>query len=164
MLFVHWSNNEVSYRDMESINEKCGRCDSEQKHTFRMYEKKTKHYSVLSVGSDKSITIICHGCLLESPLDKKFEKEMVAKFSSQIMSSEGFELYQQGKYDKAIKKFRKNLKKNPEDQQSVYGLAKCLIAQGKYDEARGHVDHLDYELPENEEVKELKQQLARTSN
>lgn len=70
MFFVHWSNDEVTYRDMESTFSNCERCQSEQKHTFRFYEKRTKHYSSFSIGSDKSVTVICHGCLLESKLDK----------------------------------------------------------------------------------------------
>ena len=159
-MFVHWSNNEVTYRHMESIQVNCEQCGSEQKHTFRMYEQKTKHYSVLSVGSKKSVTIICHGCLLENPLDKEYEKQMIAKFTSQIMSGEGFELYQQGKYDKAIKKFKKNLKNEPADLQSMYGLAICLIAKGWYDEARVLVEQLDSQLPDDENVKELKQTIA----
>ena len=159
-MFVHWSNNEVTYRHMESIQVNCEQCGSEQKHTFRIYEQKTKHYSVLSVGSKKSVTIICHGCLLESPLDKEYEKQMIAKFTSQIMSGEGFELYQQGKYDKAIKKFKKNLKNEPADLQSMYGLAICLIAKGWYDEARVLVEQLDSQLPDDENVKELKQTIA----
>ena len=160
-MFVHWSNNEVTYRHMESIQVNCEQCGSEQKHTFRMYEQKTKHYSVLSVGSKKSVTVICHGCLLESPLDKEYEKQMIAKFTSQVMSGEGFELYQQGEYNKAMKKFKKNLKNEPGDLQSVYGLAICLIAQGNYDEARGFVDRLDSELPDDDNVRELKQTLLQ---
>lgn len=160
-MFVHWSNNEVTYRDMESIQVNCGRCDSEQKHTFRMYEQRTKHYSVISGRPKRSVTIICHGCLLEGPLDKEYEKQMIEKFTAQVMAGEGFELYQQGKYDKAIKKFKKNLKNDPENLQAVYGLATCLIAKGEYDEARGFVDHLSSEMPDNEDVNELKQTLAK---
>ena len=146
---------------MESIQVNCGRCDSEQKHTFRMYEQRTKHYSVISGRPKRSVTIICHGCLLEGPLDKGYEKQMIEKFTGQVMVAEGFELYQQGKYDKAIKKFKKNLKNEPGDLQAVYGLATCLIAKGEYDEARGFVDHLSSEMPDNEDVNELKQTLAK---
>ena len=160
-MFVHWSNNEVTYRHMESIQNDCEQCGSEQKHTFRMYEQRTKHYSVISGRPKRSVTIICHGCLLEGPLEKGYEKQMIEKFTSQIMSGEGFELYQQGNYNKAMKKFKKNLKNNPDDLQSVYGLATCLVAQGSYDEARGFVDRLVSEMPDNEDVRELKQTLAK---
>ena len=160
-MFVHWSNNEVTYRDMESIQINCERCNSEQKHTFRMYEQRTKHYSVISGRPKRSITIICHGCLLEGPLQKEYEKQMIEKFTAQVMAGEGFELYQQGKYDKAIKKFKKNLKNEPGDLQAVYGLATCLIAKGNYDEARGFVDRLGLEMPDNKDVKELKKILKK---
>jgi thioredoxin-like negative regulator of GroEL len=126
-----------------------------------MYEQRTKHYSVISGRPKRSVTIICHGCLLEGPLDKEYEKQMIEKFTAQVMAGEGFELYQQGKYDKAIKKFKKNLKNDPENLQAVYGLATCLIAKGEYDEARGFVDHLSSEMPDNEDVNELKQTLAK---
>ena len=160
-MFVHWSNNEVTYRDMESIQVNCERCGSEQKHTFRMYEQRTKHYSVISGRPKRSVTIICHGCLLEGPLQKEYEKQMIEKFTGQVMAAEGFELYQQGKYDKAIKKFKKTLKNEPGDLQAVYGLATCLIAKGNYDEARGFVDRLGSEMPDNKDVKELKKILKK---
>ena len=149
------------YRDMESIQADCEQCGSEQKHTFRMYEQRTKHYSVLSGRPKRSVTAICHGCLKENPLDEDSEKLAIEKFTSQIMSSEGFELYEQGKYDKAVKKFKKNLKNEPGDLQAVYGLATCLITKGEYDEARVFVDRLDSEMPDNEDVRELKQTLAK---
>ena len=160
-MFVHWSNNEVTYRDMESIQKDCEQCGSEQKHTFRMHEQRTKHYSVISGRPKRSVTIICHGCLLEGPLDKGYEKQMIEKFTGQVMVAEGFELYQQGNYNKAMKKFQKNLKDDPGNLQAVYGLATCLIAKGSYDEARGFVDRLGSEMPDNTDVKELKKTLAK---
>ncbi len=86
---------------------------------------------------------------------------MIEKFTAQVMAGEGFELYQQGKYDKAMKKFKKNLKNEPGDLQAVYGLATCLIAKGNYDEARGFVDRLGSEMPDNTDVKELKKILKK---
>tara|TARA_B100000929_G_C15254786_1_gene334553 strand:- start:54 stop:437 length:384 start_codon:yes stop_codon:yes gene_type:complete len=126
-----------------------------------MYEQRTKHYSVISGRPKRSVTIICHGCLLEGPLDKGYEKQMIEKFTGQVMVAEGFELYQQGNYNKAMKKFQKNLKDDPGNLQAVYGLATCLITKGEYDEARVFVDRLDSEMPDNEDVRELKQTLAK---
>jgi tetratricopeptide (TPR) repeat protein len=146
---------------MESIQNDCEQCGSEQKHTFRMYEQRTKHYSVISGRPKRSVTIICHGCLLEGPLDKGYEKQMIEKFTGQVIVAEGFELYQQGNYNKAMKKFQKNLKDDPGNLQAVYGLATCLIAKGEYDEARVFVGRLDSEMPDNEDVRELKQTLAK---
>lgn len=163
MFFVHWSNDEISYRDMESAQLECGRCESEQKHTFRFFEKRTKHYSSFSVGSDKSITVICHGCLLETPLEKNYEKEMIAKYVKRLMSQEGLEMYEHGKYDKALKQFKKVLKQDKDHPTALYGLAKCLIAQGKYDEARGYIDNLSSRYPEDDEVKQLKESIIRST-
>ena len=86
---------------------------------------------------------------------------MIEKFTGQVIVAEGFELYQQGNYNKAMKKFQKNLKDDLGNLQAVYGLATCLIAKGEYDEARGFVNRLDLEMPDNEDVKELKQTLAK---
>ena len=86
---------------------------------------------------------------------------MIEKFTGQVMVAEGFELSQQGKYDKAMKKFKKNLKNDPGNLQAVYGLATCLIAKREYDEARVFVDRLGSEMPDNEDVNELKQILAK---
>ena len=60
-----------------------------------------------------------------------------------------------------MKKFKKNLKNEPGDLQAVYGLATCLIAKGNYDEARGFVDRLGLEMPDNKDVKELKKILKK---
>ena len=130
-MFVHWSNNEVTYRDMESIQMSCAQCGSEQKHTFRMYEQRTKHYSVISGRPKRSVTIICHGCLLEGPLDKGYEKQMIEKFTGQVMVAEGFELSQQGKYDKAIKKFKKNLKNDPGNLQNGLWISNMSYCKRK---------------------------------
>lgn len=157
MFFVHWSNSEVTYRDMESTQLQCNRCQDEQKHTFRFYERKTKHYSSVSFGSEKSVTVICHGCLLESPLEKEYEKQLIAKYVKSLIALEGLDLYEHGKYDKALKQFKKVLKEDPDHPTGLYGLAKCLIALGRYDEARGYIDNLTTRFPEEKEVIELKQ-------
>ena len=86
---------------------------------------------------------------------------MIEKFTGQVIVAEGFELYQQGNYNKAMKKFQKNLKDDPGNLQAVYGLATCLIAKREYDEARVFVDRLGSEMPDNEDVNELKQILAK---
>lgn len=127
MFFVHWSNDEVTYRNMESTQMECQRCQSEQKNTFRFYEKRTKRYSSISIGSDKSVTVICHGCLLESPLEKGFEREQITKFLKRIICSESFELYEHGKYDKALKQFKKVLKEDQDHPTALYGLTKCCL-------------------------------------
>lgn len=161
MFFVHWSNDEVTYRDMESMQLNCDRCQGEQKHTFRFYEKRTKHYSSISIGTDRSVTMICHGCLLESPLSKSDEQHFILKFVRRLASIEGMELYEHGKYDKAIKQFKKVLKDEPNHPTALYGLAKCLIAQGRRDEARGYIDNLSANFPDDESVRELKETLNR---
>ncbi|CAE6505119.1 tetratricopeptide repeat protein [Candidatus Nitrosotenuis uzonensis] len=163
MFFVHWSNDEVTYRDMESIQTHCGRCQSEQKHTFRFYEKKTKHYSSISIGTDRSVTMICHGCLLESALSKSDEQYLILKFVRRLACMEGMEMYEHGKYDKAVKQFKKVLKDDPDHPQALYGLAKCLIAQGRRDEARGYIDNLSTNFPDDEAIKELKESLSRSA-
>ena len=155
-MFVHWSRDESTYRDMEKINAICNRCNSEQSHTFRLYEKKTKHYSVVSVGSEKHVTAICHGCLTESELEKNEEKSLIRRYTNQIRNQEGFQFIDEKQYNKAIKKFKKNLKDDPSDVNAFYGLAKCNIAQGRYADADNNIKFLEEHLPEDQDVKELR--------
>lgn len=105
--------------------------------------------------------MICHGCLLESKLSKNDESHLIAKYLKKLACQEAYEMYEHGKYDKAEKQFKKVLKEEPDHANALYGLAKCLIAQGRRDEARGFVDNLTSRFPEYEEVKELKQSLSR---
>jgi len=121
-----------------------------------MYEKKTKHYSVVSIGSEKKVSAICHGCLTEFGIQKDEEKKLIKRFSIELRGQEAFELIDERKYDKAIKKFNKNLKEDPEDIRSHYGLAKCNIAQGRYDEADGNIRFLETQLPDNQDITELR--------
>ena len=159
MFFAHWSSDETTYRDMEKVNAFCGQCNSEQLHTLRLYEKKTKHYSVVALGSKKRVSAICHGCLKEYELEKNEEKTLVKKFTIQIRCQEGFEAIDEKKFNKAIKKFTKNLKEDNEDVNSMYGLTKCMISQGRYDDANNCLVDLESKLPENPDVKELRQVL-----
>jgi hypothetical protein len=87
----------------------CDRCKTNQLHTFRLYETKTKHYSAFSIGADYSVSVICHGCLLESRIPKQEESMLIKKYQSKIACWEGFDLLEKGKQDKAIKQFRKAL-------------------------------------------------------
>ena len=60
---------------MESREIHCQKCNKTTHHTFRYHITKTKHYSVVSVGSGKKeITLVCHVCLLETYVDKNFDK------------------------------------------------------------------------------------------
>ncbi len=161
-MFVHWSNTETTYRDMEKTELSCTRCQGDQLHTIRLYEKKTKHYSSFSFGSTHYVSAICHGCLLETYFDTLRQALLIRKYEHLILATEGYELHEKGKTNDAIKKFRKVLKNDPKHPQALYGLAKSLIAQGKTEEAKSYVDSLTVILPEHEEVKELKASLSRS--
>jgi thioredoxin-like negative regulator of GroEL len=148
---------------MEQVEGFCNGCQSNQIHTFRLYEQKTKHYSVLAIGANHTISAICHGCLLESAIPKNEEKLLIRKYKKEIICWEGFDLLQNQKIDNATKKFRKVLKKDPDHPQALYGLAKSLVSQGKFDEARVYVDNLSVRFSEDDSVKELKAILARNT-
>ncbi len=148
---------------MEKVEGFCNRCQSNQVHTFRLYEQKTKHYSAFSIGADYKVTAICHQCLLESAMPKNEEKLLIRKYKKEIACWEGFALHQKGKTDNAIKKFRKVLRDDPDHPQALYGLAKGLIAQSKFAEAKAYVDNLTLRFSEDEGVKELKEILARNT-
>ncbi len=156
MFFAHWSRDETTYRDMEKVNAFCGQCNSEQLHTFRMYEKKTKHYSVVSFGTHRQVSAICHGCLAEFGIEKDEEKKLIKRFVIELRGQEAFELIDKEKYDKAVKKFNENLGEDPDDIRSRYGLAKCHIAQGEYDKADANIRLLETKLPDNKDVIELR--------
>ena len=77
-----------------------------------------------------------------------------------IIILEGCELQQNGHKNKAIGKFRKVLKKDPQSIQAIFGLAKSLIDQGEMEEARNYVDKLELSVPENAKIKELRAKLT----
>ena len=76
---------------------------------FDYTRQRQKHYSAFSIGADYSVSVICHGCLLESRIPKQEESMLIKKYQSKIACWEGFDLLEKGKQDKAIKQFRKAL-------------------------------------------------------
>ena len=159
-MFVHWSNQQASYRDMESRGMHCSRCNKDTQHTFRYHITKTKHYSVVSVGSGKKeITVVCHVCLLETSIEKKDSKELVKQYDNEIAVGEANELLDKEKYSKAERKLRKVLNKDPEFPQALYSISKCLISQAKYDEAEYQIRILESKFPDIPEIKELRDSL-----
>jgi len=157
VFFAHWSSTESSYRDMERQQIHCERCQKETEHTFRYHTQKTKHYSSFSFGAgDKSVTIICHGCLLERSLEKNYEMEMINKFDCEIATVMAHELMEQGEPKHAQNLLKKLLKKNPKYGPGVFAMAKCLISQTKYDEAEIYVINLEMDYPNNTDVQELR--------
>ena len=111
-MFVYWSKKEKWYRDMESVSsDYCENCNSKREHTYRLYEERRKHYSVLSGPIKRSVRVICEACKGESKPEKKHEKQLIAKFRARILITEGFELMeQQLNHGKALKKFRESMK------------------------------------------------------
>ena len=161
MFFAHWSSTETSYRDMERQQIECPRCEKETEHTFRYHTRKTKHYSAFSFGEgDKSVSIICHGCLLERGLDKEFEKQMIEKFDCEIAVAVAHQFMDDGEPKNAEKLLKKLLKKNPKYGPGLYAISKCLISQTKYDEAEIYVKNLEIDYPEDENVTRLRKLMS----
>ena len=145
---------------MESREIYCSRCNKDTQHTFRYHITKTKHYSVVSVGSGKKeITVVCHVCLLETSIEKKDSKELVKQYDNEIAVGEANELLDKEKYSKAERKLRKVLNKDPEFPQALYSISKCLISQSKYDEAEYQIRILENKFPDIPEIKELRDSL-----
>ena len=157
MFFAHWSSTDSSYRDMERRNLDCERCNENTQHTFRYHITKTKHYSVVSIGAgEKTVTLICHGCLLETLVDKNNSKELMVEYDKEIEVGESNQQMEKGDFRKAEKKLKKVLKKDPKFPQAVFSMSKCLIAQSKYDEAEIYLKHLENNFPDALDVKELR--------
>src|SRR5713226_9239478 len=78
--FVWWSDSSVAFRDMETAEIQRPRCQTMQKYTFRMYEKKDKAYSVLTMSTERQATVVCHGCLFERQVEEKLEEKLLLKF------------------------------------------------------------------------------------
>ena len=154
-MFVHWSNTSTNYRDMEKLEIHCDRCNGLQIHTIRLYEKKTKHYSILAIGADYTISKICHGCLLEIRAPKNEESILVKKYHAQIACWEGFELLNNGNHTKAIKKFNKSLKLDPNFSQAMFGMAQSLIGKNELLQAKKYADILMDKYPDSPDVVEL---------
>ena len=111
-MFVYWGKKEKWYRDMESFSGHCkSECNSMQVHTYRLYEQRRKHYSVISGPTKRSVRLVCEKYKTESKLEKKHEKHLIAKFTARILIAEGYELIQQQNHGKALKKFRESIKK-----------------------------------------------------
>lgn len=157
MFFAHWSSTETSYKDMEREQIQCPRCEKETEHTYRYHTQKTKHYSSFSFGEDdKSISIICHGCLLERGINKDYERQMIDKFDYEIITGLAHQYMDEGKLKDAHKLLKKLLKRNPKYGPGLYAMAQCLISQGRYDEAEMYVKKLETNFPENDSILKLR--------
>ena len=151
-MFVHWSDTQTSYRDMETMESECSKCQGIQKFTLRYYTTTTKHYSVFAHTGEKKISAICHGCLTELPLEDKFHKEKLQAYEALIMTWEAYDEAKKGNYNKALKKLQKALKKDPENSQALFAKARTLIDIGQKDEAKPIISILLEKFPNNEEV------------
>jgi len=157
MFFAHWSSSESSYRDMERRELFCERCGENTQHTFRFHTTKTKHYSVVSVGEgERTVTLICHGCLLESAIEKSAVQELIFEYDKEIAVGEAYHYMENGDNKNAEKKLKKVLKRDPKYSQAVYAMGKCLISQTRYSEAEFFVKNLEIDFPDNNEVEDLR--------
>jgi len=157
MFFAHWSSTNSSYRDMERRQLDCERCNENTQHTFRYHITKTKHYSVVSIGAgEKTVTLICHGCLLETLIEKNTAKELMVEYDKEIAVGESNEHMEKGEFGKAEKKLKKILKNDPKYPQAVFSMSKCLISQSRYDEAEIYLKHLENNFPEALDVQDLR--------
>ena len=142
---------------MERRELHCERCNEDTQHTFRYHITKTKHYSVVSIGAgEHTLTLICHGCLLETPVVKNDAEQLMAGYDKEITVGEANEYMEKGDNKNAEKKLKKLLKKDPKHPQAVYSMAKCLISQVKYSEAEFYVKNLEIDFPEHNDVKDLR--------
>jgi len=142
---------------MERQQLDCEWCGKETEQTFRYHTQKTKHYSSFSFGEgDKSVSLICHGCLLERALEKDYEKEMIFKFDSEIATQIAHECMDEGKPKDAQKLLKKLLKKNPKYGPGLYAMSKCLISQTKYNEAEIYIKNLEIDYPDSDDVVQLR--------
>jgi len=161
IFFVHWSSSDVQYFKMESAEMYCDECGSNQKHTYRMYEKKNKSYSVVTTSTDRSVTITCHGCLSESSIPKEQEKQLVERYQKEILVNQAIELYQQGEYSKGLKKSKKAFKKDKNYVPAMMVSSQCLIALNKHNDAKKYVVELIKMYPDDEQVNHMREQIAQ---
>jgi len=69
-----------------------------RKHTFRMYEKKDKAYSVLTMSTEQQVTVVCHGCLIERQLEENLEEKLLVKFAKEDLIRSAFSLSERVKH------------------------------------------------------------------
>jgi hypothetical protein len=79
-MFVIWWGSKTYQRNIASESIECPVCGTTRMHTYRLYEIKTKIYSIIPAGTSKHMTLICHGCLTEQKLGRIHEKELIQKF------------------------------------------------------------------------------------
>ncbi|MDE1765829.1 MAG: tetratricopeptide repeat protein [Thaumarchaeota archaeon] len=144
---------------METIEEECRKCKSVQKHTFRVYE--TKVYSFLPTKTERHVTLVCHGCLLESKIPKEQEKDLLKKYEKQILTADGHRFFEKGKYKEALNMYDQALKKDPEFAGAIYGKARTLIAKQDYRGAEKYVETLMSRFPKDRDVNDMNDVLRK---
>ena len=161
MAFYWWTDTTVTYRHMESIQKECKNCNTVQKHTYRLYERKARINYFWPAGYEQRVTLICHGCLFESRVEKKQENELLWKYKDLVVFQDGQNFEELGKYNDAMKKFDKLLEEDPTNATAIYEKAKCLIAMGKYAESIPYVIKLMQRYPNNKDFLDMKNVLER---
>src|SRR5690606_26520280 len=159
-MFVFWSSKSNSYRNMQTGDMECPKCNGIRKHTYRLYEAKTKAYSVIPAGTDRTVTVVCHGCLTEWKLEKKHEKQLIelykkwdkeAKLEKKKLKhddptgvsslvNEASELASSNQYGKAMKLLQKAISKDPARPDAYITAAGILFNQKDYLSALTYFD------------------------
>jgi tetratricopeptide (TPR) repeat protein len=142
----------------EEKDDFCEYCNKITKITIKSIEFR----SVLGSKFDAvDFTIMCNQCKNEGDLNKNEKKKLMEEFlqrkqqnPQEDIVSKGFTLYENGKYDDAIKLFDGVLSDMKNDL-ATYGKANCLISLGKYDEASELARYLESRYPKSSDVSDV---------
>ena len=114
LFFVHWSRDEnnLVYKSEPIEISECPFCNQPSTVIYKIYNKKTKHYSSFSVGKGKFFaTFVCRNCTSEGTLDSKAESNMIKRYQVFVRYDEINDMYKTNP-KKAIKELEKLIHKN----------------------------------------------------
>lgn len=143
----------------EERDEFCPYC----KQVTRVTIKSVEFKSILGSRFDGVDFIpMCNRCKKEGKLDDKKEMNRLMReflqrepqYKIDETVTEGFSLYEKGKYTEAIKLFDEILAKSQNDS-AIYGKASCLVSLEKFEEASELAQYLESKYPQDTNVLDM---------
>ncbi len=111
--FIHWSSTKL-YRIWQSEpiqTECCPFCNVASTIVYKIYNKKTRHYNLFSIGGgDFTTAVICRNCVTEVELSEKEGDGLIEWYHTERAYAKAVDIYDK-KPGKAIKKLKKVVKR-----------------------------------------------------
>lgn len=153
--FVGVPKGQTITRIHDERDEFCKHCKQITKNTIKSIE--LRHiFGPKFDGVD--FTKTCNQCKRDGKLTDADKNNLIREFmqkepqyKQEEFISEGFSLYEKGKYVEAIKFFDQCLAISQNDT-AIYGKASCLMSLGKFSEASEFAQYLESKYPRDNDV------------